>query len=274
MNEDDLLARVVQTNFDYLAVGNERFEAHGAAFVRNHKTPRRHDANGLGLIRAGSDAEIDALLRRFEHEFEGFDALSLSADPLTPQRFLARLLLDDGYRHNEFLVLLLEGKITGPPQEHEIREVLSEEDWAAYRELDRLWWLETSTGADQLGAYDPGLHEEFMLSKRLKQPLIRSWLACVDGEPRAFFSSFPGNNGIGMVEDLFCHPDYRHRGLATALLAHCAADARERGAGPVLITSDPYDTPKRMYAALGFRPFCLLRTYTKKLNPPQQQQGP
>jgi predicted GNAT family acetyltransferase len=70
-------------------------------------------------------------------------------------------------------------------------------------------------------------------------------------------------NGIGQVEDLFTHPDFRHRGIATALIAHCVADARARGAGPVLITADPLDTPKQMYAAMGFRPFSVTRNYFK-----------
>jgi GNAT superfamily N-acetyltransferase len=66
------------------------------------------------------------------------------------------------------------------------------------------------------------------------------------------------------VEDLFTHPDYRHRGLATALIAHCVADARARGAGPVVIGADPHDTPRQMYAALGFRPLFLSRGYLRR----------
>jgi len=68
-----------------------------------------------------------------------------------------------------------------------------------------------------------------------------------------------------MIEDLFAHPEYRRHGLGTVLIAHCVADARERGAGPVLITSNYDDTPKHMYAAMGFRPLYVLRSWTKKL---------
>ena len=58
---------------------------------------------------------------------------------------------------------------------------------------------------------------------------------------------------------------YRHRGVATALIAHCVDDARAHGAGPVVIVSDPTDTPKHMYAALGFRPVALKRGWLKRL---------
>ncbi len=62
---------------------------------------------------------------------------------------------------------------------------------------------------------------------------------------------------------MFTHPDFRHRGLATALIDHCVADRRAHGAGPVVIVADPTDTPKRMYAALGFRPVAIKRSWRK-----------
>ena len=72
-------------------------------------------------------------------------------------------------------------------------------------------------------------------------------------------------DGVGAVEDLFTHPDFRHRGLATALIHHCVAEVRSEGAGPIVISADTTDTPKRMYAALGFRPVAVKRDYLKRL---------
>ena len=90
-------------------------------------------------------------------------------------------------------------------------------------------------------------------------------MAYVDGQPRAYLASWEGLDGVGQVEDLFTHPEFRHRGLATALIHHCVADCRAHGAGPVVIVADTADTPKRMYAAMGFRPVATSRTYWKKL---------
>ena len=70
---------------------------------------------------------------------------------------------------------------------------------------------------------------------------------------------------MGKVEDLFTAPAFRRRGIATALIAHAVPDARARGAGPVLIGADPTDTPKAMYAAMGFAPVCAIRSFTKRL---------
>jgi GNAT superfamily N-acetyltransferase len=189
-----------------------------------------------------------------------------TVDAATPPAFQARLALEDGYKASDTLVQVLEGELQAPPREADIREVTSEEDWRAYRELDAMWWRESGTGDDALGAYDDRLHDEFMANLRLKTPPVRRWFACVDGVPRAFFASWPGENGVGMVEDLFCHPNYRHRGLATALLAHAVSDARDRGAGPVIINSDPRDTPKRMYDRMGFHPFYVQRVWLKRIN--------
>jgi GNAT superfamily N-acetyltransferase len=260
MANDNLLARACESNEGYLLLGNENFEVAGAMFVRNRLTPRRRAANHVGLIRVDAPDQLDLIIRRAEDEFDGFPHRSFGIDPLTPPAAVARLAMEEGYRTSEGLVMLLEGDLAASVRSLEISEVLTEDDWKQYRELDKLWWLETGTGEDALGPYSVEHHDEHMLDRRVKAPDVRGWFACVDGESRAFLSSWPGENGVGVVEDLFCHPDYRHRGLATALLAHCVADARSRGAGPVIINADPKETPKHMYAAMGFRPYYVSRS--------------
>lgn len=67
------------------------------------------------------------------------------------------------------------------------------------------------------------------------------------------------------MEDLFTLPEYRHRGLATALMHRCVRDCRERGARSVIIACDPTDTPKQMYRAMGFGPVAIQTHYLKRL---------
>jgi ribosomal protein S18 acetylase RimI-like enzyme len=99
---------------------------------------------------------------------------------------------------------------------------------------------------------------------RAKAPPVRWWLAYEDGEPSGYFSSWEGVGGIGQVEDLFVHPARRHRGIATALVRHCVRDARAHGAGPVVLVADPDDTPREMYAAMGFRVLAHRREYLRR----------
>ncbi|HEV8573834.1 MAG TPA: GNAT family N-acetyltransferase, partial [Dehalococcoidia bacterium] len=114
-------------------------------------------------------------------------------------------------------------------------------------------------------AEDPSVPEQMRATHRAKQPPVQYWLAYIDGRPVAYFNSWAGIDGVGQIEDLFTHPDFRHRGLAAALIHHCVADCRRRGAGPVVIVADPTDTPKQMYAAMGFRPVATYSHYLKKL---------
>ena len=88
----------------------------------------------------------------------------------------------------------------------------------------------------------------------------------IEERPVAYFNSWHGVDGVGQVEDLFTHPDFRNRGLAAALVHHCVADARMKGAGPLVIVADPADTPKNLYDRLGFRPVALNSHYRKRLD--------
>jgi predicted GNAT family acetyltransferase len=112
---------------------------------------------------------------------------------------------------------------------------------------------------------DEPVGEQMSHVNRRKQPPVQNWLA-YDGErPVAYFNSWEGINGIGQVENLFTHPDFRNRGIAAALIRHCVADSRAKGAGPVVIAADPTDTPKNAYAKMGFRPIAVPQHYLKKL---------
>ena len=249
----------------FSALGNERFVADGATFVRNPEIPDIWDANHVAHITAATPDEVDGLLARVEREFAGSNHRQFRLEFTTPPALEARLTLE-GYQRTEELVMLLEGELQGQPKRHEIRPLTDDAGWQAYTALHDLDWHEYKERMPSTGGFDEKTAEAMMRSRQLKTPPVRHWLACVDGEPRAYLSSWGGVDGVGMVEDLFTHPDFRHRGLATALIHHSVLEARRDGAGPVVIGADPKDTPKRMYAALGFRPVAVKREYLKRLN--------
>ncbi len=260
MDDDALIADVCDTVAGFLELGNETFDAEGARFVRNRATPRRHDANHVGRVRC-VPGRIDALLARADQEYAGYGHRRFETDPLTPPALVARLALE-GYEPSPELHLLLEGDLRARPQPFDIRPIDDDAAWDAFTRLETLDWQEST--ARQSRPFEPDLLAEFTASKRAKAPAVRRWLACVEGEAVAYCCSWPGANGVGMVEDLFTRAGHRHRGIATALIARCVADARERGAGPVVIGADPTDTPMRMYAALGFRPLVVTTGYLKR----------
>jgi GNAT superfamily N-acetyltransferase len=261
----DLFVRIYETLVGYYELGCEVYHDPLARFVRNTDAPRIYDANLAAFVRAGTTEEIASVVGRADEVFAGLPHRVFHIDPWTPPAFEARLVLD-GFQFEDELQLLLERELEmpRPPPAVDIRLVDSNEDWSVIRRLTRLDHEEQAR-REVHPLWDEAVTTEMVATKRAKAPELRFWLARADGTDCAFLSSWPGANGIGKVEDLFTHPDFRHRGIATALLVHCVQDARERGAGPVLIGALPNDTPMRMYAAMGFRPVCVTHRGRKQV---------
>ena len=263
----DLALKALEVNQAFQALGNERFEADGATFIRNRDFrafQAIRDANHVTHVTAATSSEIEALLARVEREFAGFPHRRFDLDFTTPPAFEARLALD-GYQRNEELVMLLEGELAGQAKSVDIRPIRDEAGWEQYEALHEIGWREYREGADMPNDEEVG--RVMARAMRLRVPPARYWLAYVDGEARAHCSSWEGPAGMGQVEDLFTHPDFRHQGLATTLVHHCVSDCRKRQAGPVILLAAAADTPKQMYARVGFRPIATKREYWKEVKP-------
>lgn len=257
-----LAGRALDVYEALLSLGCEVFDAEKARFVRARSRPNVWDSNFVSHVRADAPEETERLLARAKREYAEADKISFHCDYRTPPGFEAALALD-GYARDDALLMLLEGEMQGQPAPADIRPVESDEDWQAY---ERLHLVDFAEYREKLSDKDMGwLAKEMMEARRAASPPARFWMAYAEGEPRAYMTSWEGTEGVGQVEDLFTHPEYRHRGLATALIRHCVADARAHGAGPVVIAADPTDTPKRMYAALGFRPLAMARSWRKEM---------
>ena len=257
-----LASRALDVDAANLALGHETFEACGATFVRNRAYPLIYDANHVAQISASTPEEIDSLLARIDQEYDHAAHREFGVDFRTPPAFVARLLLD-GYERRDSLVMVLEGDLHARPSDIEIRPVQTEDDWREYAALKKLDWLEHEGRIKK--APEPAVGEALYAVARLKQPPVQYWFACLKGRPLAYFNSWRGIDDVGQVEDLFTHPRFRHRGLATALIHHCVSECRRNGVGPVVIVADPADTPKQMYAAMGFRPVAAYSHYLKRL---------
>ena len=258
----DLVALAYETLDGWLALGHETLATPLARFVRERAAPRVYDANFAARVRAETPAEIEAVLAGLERVFEGFGHRHVWWDPAMPQPFEARLVLDGWRRQSDEVVQVLEGALASRGPRVEIRPVESDEDW---RTVEELQWLEHREEAAKglHPAWEREVTRQLVAAKRAKGPGVRTFLARWDGVDGAFFSAWPGENGVGKVEDLFTRSELRGRGIATELIAACVDDARARGAGPVLIGARADDTPKRMYASLGFRPLCVRRSYLR-----------
>ena len=259
-----LAARAVDVNAANKALGAETSTAPGATFVRDLAYPSIWDTNHVAAISVRSPADIDGLFAAADRAFAHCAHRQFVTDFRTPPEFIARLLLEGGYERDSALCLVLEGDLIGDPPARDIRPIDSGAAWDDYRPLHLANWLE-----HQERLHQPPLEhvaDSLFESHRRRVPPVRYYLAYVNNEPVGYFNSWEGLDGMGQVEDLFVDPAYRKRGIATALIHHCVADARAHGAGPVTIFADPDDTPKHIYARMGFRPVATTTAYLKKLS--------
>ena len=260
-----LITRAYQTSQQWLALGHESIDVPRARLVRNRGLPRIYDANFAANVRAESPSEIDAVLHELDRAFHSFDHRHVLCDPETPPPFEARLVLDGWHAHNDLVTLVLEGDLQASGPSISIRAVECDADWQT---IEDLHWLdhEEEVAMGFHAPWDRTLTNELVASKRCKSPDVRYFLACVDGIDCAFFSAWPGTDGMGLIEDLFTRAEFRGRGIATALIVACVDDARAQGAQSILVSARANDTPKHMYAAMGFRPLCVQRSYLKDLD--------
>jgi GNAT superfamily N-acetyltransferase len=242
-----------------LALGHEAIETGLATFVRNPAFPSIHDANFVYDVTASTDEAIERLLERARIEYADCETVTFRLGPDAPPALEARLGVD-AIERNRTLVMLLEDELEGVPPVHELMPIEDEAGWAALSDLKRADWREN---AAKMGC-DPNrmeIPDALAATSRLKSPAVRHFLALGGGRPVGCFNSWSGVDGVGQVEDLFVLPEWRHLGVATALIHRCVADARARGAGPIVICTDLSDTPKTLYRRMGWRPLAVCRQY-------------
>jgi len=228
--------------------------------VRNPAAPDIWDANHVDTVTASRPDDIRALLERAAAEYAHTTTLRFDLDARTPPEFEAQLLLE-GFAAVPALVSILEGALVGTARQFEIVPVGDAGSWDAFFALKALDWAEGRVRLGQAPQSEVG--QSMAIRNMAKAPPVRFWLGYIDGVARGFLSSWEGIAGVGQVEDLFVQEEFRRRGLASALLHHCVADCRAHGAGPVVIVSDPTDTPKHMYAAMGWRPIAVKHEYRR-----------
>jgi len=271
MNDDS--KALCKAYLAYLRLGNEVLEKPDFRVIRNNKTPLVWDANHLQIGPEDTEADADQALAFLEAELGHHKHRQIAATPFLAPPLAARLALEN-YEPTPTLQSLLTGSLEGPtPGACDIRPVASAEEWAL---LDQLARLDHQEQNDKNG--NTLLSQEFTTQKQthryaLCEEGVGFFLAWSEGKAIAFFSSWPGPESpaaiapgigrVGMVEDLFTHPDHRGRGIARALIHHCVADARLRGADAVLIGAEVDDSPKAIYAAMGFAPTCLTQDWRR-----------
>ena len=219
MNNGNLAARVNRAldQFPaYSSASDERFQVQGAVFLRNRSIPDKYYANHVEKVTASTPGEIASLIERVEVEFKRFRHRCFYIDRETPTEFEAWLVMD-GYQRTDSLVMVLTEELRGRPKPHEIGLVETDAEWQALLDLIDLARKFDSAASETGDGHVSNSKEQRIAALRTVSPPNRYWLAHAAHEPRAFLSSWTSSDGIGILDDLYTHPDYRRRGLAICL---------------------------------------------------------
>lgn len=250
-----------RTYLAFLRLSAEVIEGPGCRAVRQDRTPLIYMVNHL-QVDPGLAFDVDAVFAFFEAQLGHHDYRFVITVPFVDPVFQARLVEAD-YRAEAVWQGLLTGPLQGPPpRDCDIRPVHADEDWGHLDRLVRADHVETDVRTGR-SVFTPEVTAQMQETRRMCRDAVHFFLAWDGDEPVAYFSSWPGVGGVGMVEDLFTLPSHRGQGYARALIHHCVADARARGAEQVLIGAFPDDTPKNAYAAMGFESTCLTWEWLK-----------
>ncbi|HEX2085117.1 MAG TPA: GNAT family N-acetyltransferase [Solirubrobacteraceae bacterium] len=189
--------------------------------------------------RSLSADDVEALLAR---RFAGGRFASATIEDEETAARIEPAARERGWRVEHELFMVLRGRPRHEPGSSEIREG-TEAELAAL--LSR-WFAEdfADQGPEALRQLD-----EFARRQRAARPRRAFVSPAADATVSLLIE-----DGVVEVEDVYALPEARGRGHARALLTHALAAARAADGDLVFLVADDDDTPKDLYARLGFAP--------------------
>jgi ribosomal protein S18 acetylase RimI-like enzyme len=222
--------------------------------VRTPSNPTFYWGNFLLLASPPADGEGSRWLDVFATEFPDAPHVAIGIDGVGGVDAAAcgvRELLAAGLELETNVVLTAE-ELRPPPAARsgsvDVRPLRRDADWAQAVEV-------------RLATYEAGgtEHKEFVERKFAEaRQLVSSGHgsyvgAVVDGVVRASLGVFTDGSGVARYQNVETHPDFRRRGLASALLVEASRFAvDELGARRLVIVAEPGYVAVDLYRALGF----------------------
>ena len=240
------------------SLGSASRQARHCRLVSDPGHPEIWAANHAASVRASTAGDIAETLDDIEAAFAQSPYRVVDTDAFTPPEFLAHLALEDWQEQPAAILMALRGQPSPVgPAGLDIRVVESDADAA---ELSRLHVLDAAESSHSAEIAE-GLHQMM----RTKAAAGRIFLVRVGGQARAYALAVPAPGGFGFIDDVFTDPAFRRRGLASALVVHCARHLSGEGCETAFLTARVSDSPKRIYARLGFEPEMLVRRWVKTI---------
>jgi GNAT superfamily N-acetyltransferase len=258
------LARMIAEAYRWQRrLGNAQIAAPGCHIVADPAHPDVWDSNHADDVTAQTDAEIDLVFAAMDQHLGHTSWRVFHTDCFTPDRFLARLALDDFEERPVTIQMVLQGDPTDRGAAIELRPVVSDADWQALLQLVLADHAEGRRTSDlDLSAE---ISSGMVAGYRAKRGAYHFHLAIRHGIPVAYGAHCAAPNGAGMIEDLFTLQSARRQGIASAMIATFADRLRAAGCQTIFLGALATERPKHLYARLGFRPVTLARTWVREL---------
>lgn len=229
-------------------------ERDGYIAVRTPDAPGYHWGNFILVLDGSDHRDAEFWLDTFSREFPDARHISIGIDTSTAPTSL------DGYRDKGLsvssnIVLTAPSSSLAPVRpsdgNHDVRVIEAEADWASALALRVDCAVDSHEDAPE--------HREFLLER------CRSARALCDRGDGAYFAAFVGSTAVGFLgvvdvtsrraryQTVETHPNFRRRGVASALLVCAAQFALERlGSQQLVIVADPDGPAISLYRDLGF----------------------
>lgn len=150
---------------------------------------------------------------------------------------------------------------TKPLPNIDVAPVDTPERWVALEALTR---RDLAEGL-RTGPFDPAVGAGLIEAMHRRAPPCGYWLISTDGPAIGYGLSVVCPGGLGLIENLFTVPERRGRGIMSAFIVQASQRLREAGCDGIFLDALADAAPKRLYAALGFAPVALSRTWVQDM---------
>jgi GNAT superfamily N-acetyltransferase len=237
------------------AAAEEVLAAPGGRAIRDSRHRALWSANHLRVeaVEAPPVADLHAAALR---HFGDLDFQLIAVRDPAVACALAEPLAVLGYRAAHERLMILEADVDRPDPRVEVAEVALE----LIRPTRVAAQVEAGRSADvgrQLAARD------VLIADVVNQ---RCFAVLVDGEVAARCQLY-GVRPVAQIENVYTAPARRGHGLARALLARAALEARAAGAETVFLVADAADWPQTFYRRAGFRDARILHRFLRTDRP-------
>ena len=253
-----MLARLITR---FWSVGASSADVGSALLTYRRGLEDEPTATFLHHLRPPTSHELDATLTRAQ-QITGTPCPRVFLDAGAPGWVEAALIARD-WKIDAVLQLVLPAGAAPPPRPASAPTIRSAEP-ADWEQLGALFRVDHEEEDRKFGRQvrPEGVTRGVVAARQQLHDPVRYFVAVDDGIA-GFVAAWPGDDGTGLIEDLFVRPADRGQKVALALIAHAVDWVRTRGADAIVIGAEPEDTPKHLYARLGFVPTDVLRTATR-----------